>query len=258
MIIQRRMNTKNIKFGLTIILLAISLMYACKKTDLLEGDLEPGVALTFDDASIDKWVELLPMFQRYGVKATFFICTACSDNSLDTSKLLQLFKAGNEIGSHTLHHITVTNYLKLHTLDDYYNFEIVPTLDYFKSLNIPVSSFAYPGGDNSDASDNYLSKYFSKLRAMGLLRLAVHDSYIFHKKRKVVYGAYIDHASPYTLEEYKNAIRKAKDHNAVLLLVGHSPGTDPANPWSFSPALLDSICNYTVQLKMKFYRMQDL
>ena len=246
------------KDWLILLCITLFLSQACKKSDPLAGDLEPGIALTFDDASLAKWTELLPMFDKYGVHATFFICTACTDGPLDKSKILQLYNANNEIAAHSHHHLNAAVYIKSHTPDEYYRNEITPCLQYFDSLNIPVTSFAYPGGDHTDLLDSYLSNHFSKIRALGLLRLAKYDSYVFHKRQQLVYGAFIDRASPHSLEEYKHAILLAKSHRAVLLLVGHSPGTDSANLWSFSPALLDSICSYTVQQKLKFYRMHDL
>ncbi len=222
------------------------------------GDLEPGVALTFDDASIDPWIELLPMFQKYNVHATFFICTSCSENPLDKSKLKQLADAGNEIGSHTMHHYHLSEYLRNHTIDEYLTNEIIPTLQYFDTLNIPITSFAYPYGEHNSSSDKLLSKYFQKIRGISSMHPSENGAYIIHKYEVFIKGADIDRALGYTLNDFKNAILEAKSHNAVLVLLGHSPGPDASNDWSFPVPLLDSICNYTVRLKMKFYRLQDL
>ena len=216
------------------------------------GNMEPGVALTFDDASVDPWLELLPLFQKYNVHATFFICTACTDNPLDKSKLQQLTAADNEIGSHTLHHYHLSQYLRNHTIDEYFASEVIPTLLYFDSLNIPITSFAYPYGEHNSLSDNFLAKYFQKVRAISSMLPSENGAYIIHPNEVFIKGADIDRASHNSLQEIKNAILDAKSHHVVLVLLGHSPGSDLLNDWSFPVSLLDSICNYTVQLKMKF------
>src|SRR5262249_51915261 len=33
----------------------------------------PGLALSFDDTSVDAWVEQIPLFQQYGARITFFV-----------------------------------------------------------------------------------------------------------------------------------------------------------------------------------------
>jgi peptidoglycan/xylan/chitin deacetylase (PgdA/CDA1 family) len=245
---------------LFIFLFLFSLLNDCKKIEEIPmGNLEPGVALTFDDASLSQWVELLPMFQKYGVRATFFICTACTYGiPLDDSLIIQLSEAGNEIGCHTEHHEHLLQYLETHSLTDYYKYEIVPSIQYFDSLNIPVSSFAYPYGEHNSESNKFLSNYFEKIRGICSLLPSADGAFITYKNRILVNGSFIDRASPYHLEDFKRAIKQAKDHRAVLVLIGHSPGSDPTNDWSFPVSLLDSICSYTVQQKMKFYRLRDL
>jgi peptidoglycan-N-acetylglucosamine deacetylase len=249
---------KSTALWLFILLVPNIFLYDCQKEYLPVGDLEPGVALTFDDAYLDQWVELLPMFQKYGVQATFFICTACSDNPLDTTKVIQIYEAGNEIGSHSLHHDYIRQYIRTHSLSDYYKFEIAPTLHYFDSLNIPVTSFAYPYGDHTRESDKFLSDYFQKIRGICSLQPSENGAFILHKNKKLVFGSYIDRPTPYHLQDFKRAILLAKEHRAVLVLIGHKPDLISTDDWTFLPSLLDSICNFTVQQKMKFYRMQDL
>jgi peptidoglycan-N-acetylglucosamine deacetylase len=249
---------KSVASWLFILVTSLVLFYQCKKDSLPYGDLSPGVALTFDDASVDAWMNLLPMFQKYNAYGTFFICNACSDNQLDKSKLIRLYQAGNEIGSHSLHHYYLKEYLKTHTLSDYYQFEIIPSIQFFDSLDIPVTSFAYPYGEHTWESDNYLSKYFNKLRGICSLQPSEDGAFILHKNRIVVYGAYIDRASSNHLEEFKQAILLAREHRAVLVLVGHTPDSASEYAWTFPVPLLDSICNFIVQNKMKFYHMHDL
>jgi peptidoglycan-N-acetylglucosamine deacetylase len=243
---------------LLILTASICLLNNCQKDYLPVGNLEPGIALTFDDFYLDNWIGLLPIFQKYQARATFFICTACTDNPLDKSKILQLYNAGNEIGTHSHHHYHIREYLYGHPLSDYYKFELAPSLQFFDSLDIPVTSFAYPYGERTRESDEYLSKYFHKIRGISSLRPSEDNAFILYNNTILIYGAYIDRASPYHLEDFKKAIVIAKEHRAVLVLIGHNPDSSSTYDWTFPVALVDSICNFTVRQKMRFYSLRDL
>ena len=52
-------------------MLLVMPMAGCNKYDK-EGAMDmPGVALTFDDNSIDNWYSYMPLLDSFGVKATF-------------------------------------------------------------------------------------------------------------------------------------------------------------------------------------------
>jgi len=64
------------------------------------------VVLTFDDGFVDALTTVLPMLQRRGMRATFFVVTgfAGSPGFLDWDGVRALEAAGMEIGSHTVDH----------------------------------------------------------------------------------------------------------------------------------------------------------
>jgi peptidoglycan/xylan/chitin deacetylase (PgdA/CDA1 family) len=75
--------------------------------DLAEGRFDKrSVVLTFDDGFADALTTVLPMLQRHGMRATFFIVTGfCGQPGfLDWHGVRALEAAGMEIGSHTVDH----------------------------------------------------------------------------------------------------------------------------------------------------------
>ena len=65
-----------------------------------QGNVPPGIMLTFDDCFIDEWYELLPLFKNYDTKATFFVSKPWSMDDKQLVKLAEISHAGHEIGVH--------------------------------------------------------------------------------------------------------------------------------------------------------------
>ncbi|WP_163531330.1 polysaccharide deacetylase family protein [Halobacillus ihumii] len=63
---------------------------------------EKVVALTFDDGPTKNVEDILPLLDKYQVKATFFVVGKELENNLDIGK--QLVEAGHQIGNHTHSH----------------------------------------------------------------------------------------------------------------------------------------------------------
>jgi peptidoglycan/xylan/chitin deacetylase (PgdA/CDA1 family) len=105
------------------------------------------VTLTFDDGDADNFA-VLPLLQRYGLHATFFIPSGHvgRPNAMTWNQLKALAAAGNEIGGHTLDH------LKLGTLDTgTLRHEICDDRRSLADHGLAPVSFAYPFG-NYDAA----------------------------------------------------------------------------------------------------------
>lgn len=222
------------------------------------GTLFPGIALTFDDIWVQEWIEMLPILKKYNAHGTFFI--SFNKNPRPNSDSIQiLFKAGNEIGSHTWTHEDVLEYTKTHSLEEYYKNQILPTLERFQSLEIPCTSFSYPNGNRTPASDRYLAKYFKKIR--GGWNNKTTASFIVTKGEVIVEHKFcLDFVNDSSLITIKDQILKAKMHNAVLVLVGHKPSNiSRKDPYpTFSLSILDSICNFVHKQNMRFYNLNEL
>ena len=102
------------------------------------------IALTFDDGYIDAYTDVLPVLQRYGLTATFYIV----DNFVGQPPYLNweqvgaLHTAGMEIGAHTLDHLDLT---QIPPADA--QMQITQSkLDIEAKVGVLVNSFCYPAG----------------------------------------------------------------------------------------------------------------
>jgi peptidoglycan/xylan/chitin deacetylase (PgdA/CDA1 family) len=102
------------------------------------------VALTFDDGYEDAFTTALPILQRYGFKATFYIISGMvgQPGYMSWEQLRTLLNDGMEIGAHTIDHYDLT------TLDPAESErQIVQSkTDLEQQLGINVVSFCYPTG----------------------------------------------------------------------------------------------------------------
>lgn len=102
------------------------------------------IALTFDDGYADAYTEALPVLQRYGLVATFYIVTNFigQPGYMTWQQVAALRDAGMEIGAHTMTHSDLTS------LDwDTAGYEIAQSkAELERQLGITVTSFCYPTG----------------------------------------------------------------------------------------------------------------
>jgi peptidoglycan/xylan/chitin deacetylase (PgdA/CDA1 family) len=255
--------SKRIFIIATIIFFSTSCTDDLKMTSLPVGKMESGVALNFDDESIKEWVGILPILNKYGAHATFNICLKYEVDPLvlNDEKIIELYHAGNEIGAHSVTHPSIVDYLKDHTVEELYKNEIIPSVQYFDKLGIPVTTFAYPGGVRTKYTDSLLFKYYCRLRGKTeCLHEIEQSAFVLEYGKKMFYHYfYFDKKNPFGFKKIRQAIEIAKSKNAVLILLGHKPlqtATTDYNTFSISD--LDSICSFIRQQNMRFYKMNEL
>jgi peptidoglycan/xylan/chitin deacetylase (PgdA/CDA1 family) len=114
---------------------------------------EKPVALTFDDGTKSHYTRVLPLLEKYGFKATFFIFPNATRGSkerwLSWDELAEISKAGMDIGSHALSHPYLTSRDRMD--DQQYQVWLEKELVQSKQtleekLNIHVNTLAYPFG----------------------------------------------------------------------------------------------------------------
>jgi peptidoglycan/xylan/chitin deacetylase (PgdA/CDA1 family) len=212
-------------------------------------NLEPGIALTFDDKYFDAWVGMLPILNKYNAKATFFISLNFPKKNVDfVGKIKKLYNAGNEIGIHTMNHLHLSDYLKHHSINEYYKNEVLPEVRFFNSLGIRPTSFAYPYGEHNAESNKYLSQYFNKIRCM-------YGSVDIKKVEKVIGASSLMSRS---LKDYKYEILNAKADSSIWVLVEHRPVQIANSHNTFTYSMLDSICKFVSEQNMRFYCLQEI
>ncbi len=119
-------------------------------TDLLAYQLQRkklppnSVLISFDDGTVSQYTTALPVLEKYGFKAVFFIMTVTLDRPgyLSRSQILSLKKAGHVIGCHTWDHHKVTSY----NLSDWEKQLLRPTKVLAALTGDKIQYFAYPYG----------------------------------------------------------------------------------------------------------------
>ena len=103
------------------------------------------VYLTFDDGTSENTQQILDTLDKYGVKATFFLC--CNSRDRDIENMKRIVSSGNSLAIHSVTHI--------------YN-EIYASLDSFKEDVLGMQKYLYdmtgyktwlyrfPGGSNNN------------------------------------------------------------------------------------------------------------
>jgi len=182
-----------------------------------------GVVFSFDDSSIDEWYAHRTLFNKYDIRATFFITRP---HLLDTNlinKLKILESEGHEIACHGYEHKNATDY---QVSEDYINQEINPALQKLQEIGFNVTSFAYPFGASTTNLDSLLLNYFRTIRkATYNIQNTTIDKYseIYANNNsfRIVNSMGIDNNYGITPENFKTGILRARKNNEILILHAH-------------------------------------
>lgn len=117
------------------------------------------VLITFDDGDLTHYTEALPVLDKHGFKATFFIMTASigrrgKQHYMDKAQLKDLADRGHEIGAHTWDHQNVKKY----GAGDWKIQVEQPNAKLEGITGKPVHYFAYPFGLWNEAALPELQK----------------------------------------------------------------------------------------------------
>jgi peptidoglycan/xylan/chitin deacetylase (PgdA/CDA1 family) len=141
-------------------LLAACLFHAA----LSAGFNRPLVTLTFDDGYLSAYERVLPLLQRFGIPATFYIDTGAlgNHNRLNIKQLREIQKAGFEIGSHTVTHPH---------LRELYSKKVIRELAGSKKtlegvLKGPIAHFAPPYGETNSRVLRLIKRYYDSSRSV--------------------------------------------------------------------------------------------
>jgi len=225
-----------------------------------------GYCITFDDDYVDEWYSINNILLANDVAATFFVSEIDSLSSNQINLLKELKASGHEIGSHGLRHTNAVEFIKSHTLDEYYNYEIKPAIHIMDSLGMKPTSFAYPFGRSSDTLDQFLLNYFNILRHVTIEQLQpstkeidqIDEIYYRFKRERFVDGLGIDVNYDIRLEELRKVFLRAKNENAVVVLFSHRPVDFSPQPYETGKAYLDSLFKLANELDLRSYKFSEL
>src|ERR1700709_571560 len=115
---------KRLFFALFVIFFATS----CTKYTRTGSMPKAGLALTFDDYSVDNWYSYLDLLDSFHVKATFYISNYNKLTAVQKQKLHEIENRGHEIGYHTTNHPDLTKYVQQNGLQKLMKNEITDGL----------------------------------------------------------------------------------------------------------------------------------
>jgi len=124
------------------------------------------VVLTFDDGYRDNYTLLMPLLEKYGLKAVIYLVTHKAENSWDLKdegrtfpllskeQIIDMSRRGIEFGAHTMNHVDLTQV----GVEEAWK-EITGSKKYIEELlGKPVNSFAYPYGRTNEAVKELVKK----------------------------------------------------------------------------------------------------
>jgi peptidoglycan/xylan/chitin deacetylase (PgdA/CDA1 family) len=205
------------------------------------------LSLTFDDARPSQVDNGLPLFDRCGVKATFYVSPDNVKERLEGWR--QAVKSGHEIGNHTMTHPCTGNYAfsKENALEDYTLDRIGREISeagraILEMLAVEPTSFAYPccqtfvgRGRNVKSYVPLVAKRFRTGR-LGLNE-AANDPEICDLSQLLAQGS--DGAK---FEELKALVDGAAAEGRWLILAGHEIAD--AGYQTTSAKTLEALCRY--------------
>lgn len=112
------------------------------------------ILLAFDDYNAQNWEEYFDLFDKYNVKATYFI-----NASEPTDFCYKAIERGHEIGYHTLGHANLTEVSR-----DEFHAQAIAPIEIFRENGIELTSFAYPYGNYEEWMNEELLQYYNTLR----------------------------------------------------------------------------------------------
>lgn len=226
-----------------------------------------GLVLTFDDRNFDDWLAVLPLFDQYGVKATFFISGPVDDKAIAVCR--QLIAHGHAIGSHSVHHLKAVDYVREHSMEEYLRQEIRPQLDAWRAAGISVTSFAFPSSSSDAATERALLQVFRHLRTGGPMApgdsLSSRDPFFTPLAQAASRGSLpskgIDYAptrEDRTFEQLDGALTRAATRGEILTLYAHGIRRLGGKGHFITPQALEHVFIKARELKLAFYTFDDL
>ncbi len=194
--------------------------------------------LAFDDRNFGDWERAMPLFEKYGAHASFFMNGGLDPKTLEIVR--KLSAAGHTIGSHGLRHMNVPDALDKMSAEEWWTREVAPLKRQMDAAKIPLKAFAYPNNRRTDASDAALLTRFARLRAgvpgvrpfdpagkkqAGQKPLITEERLFFPAKdlsaHRVIGGIVVGEAYHIDIEEVLSCIRRAGERKEVFLLTSH-------------------------------------
>lgn len=233
------------------------------------------LCLTFDDRNWPRWVAAMPIFAKYGARASFFPDGRLNAEALAAVKLL--YDAGHTVGPHTVKHRNAPAYVAEHGFDEYWKKEVQPQMADFASAGIRPRSMAYPNNRHSAETDaGFVARGIERLRAgvpgsrpydpKGLKRetlvpfpeldaMYLTEEYV--RTNAVMPGVGIGSAYNTDIDDFCAGLRRAAARNETVVVFSHDIAPE-ANAISMKTGWLKRILETASREKMTISGFDDL
>ena len=122
------------------------------------------LCLTFDDSHFADWEAVMPLFEKYNARATFFARGELTPRCV--AGMRRLSKAGHSIGLHGRLHVRAPVYVGERGADAWLRDEVLPQVEICRSAGLTSTSFAYPYNARTEETDGLLRGHgFVRLRS---------------------------------------------------------------------------------------------
>ncbi|MEZ4364326.1 MAG: polysaccharide deacetylase family protein [Kofleriaceae bacterium] len=133
---------------------------------LSDAPIEPGIALSFDDASIDAWFEGRELYARYGARLTFFITRYPEWSAAGRAQLRALADDGHGVEPHGRGHYDAALYVEEHGVAALMREEVQPSIDALRADGYEPTTYAYPYGKRTRETDRAILARLPQLRSL--------------------------------------------------------------------------------------------
>ena len=127
---------------------------------------EAGLALSFDDSSIEEWSALADRLDAAGVRVTFFVTRYHLFTAVERAALHALAARGHDIEAHTVWHRRAPDLAEDIGVAGYLADDVLPGLELLRADGYQPTVFAYPFGARTSELDRGLLEHFALLRSV--------------------------------------------------------------------------------------------
>ncbi|MGN0845955.1 MAG: glycosyl hydrolase family 28 protein [Kiritimatiellia bacterium] len=196
------------------------------------------LVLSFDDRNFADWERAIPIFEKYGAHATFFVSGDFTPDATFAAK--KLMGAGHSIGLHGQYHGNVPEVIAQKGWAGYCAAELDAVKRKCDVAYIPVRNFAYPNSRRDETTDKHLLTRFDRLRTgiRGIrpydpkgekraeLKPLISDERLFSPvaelpRRRLLSCLLLGEAYNTDIEEVVACIRRAGARKEALVLASH-------------------------------------
>lgn len=228
--------------------------------------------LTFDDPNYDRWVEAMPLFEKYGAHASFFPSGHLDDHAL--SQLAKLKAAGHTVGVHCEHHRDAPAGCAEIGGDQYVMTEVEPQIVAYAKIGHRPRSMAYPNNARTSETDDIISER-TAIRRFRAGHVVKCDPKRIHPKidlvntdevffpadelpnRRILEGIGIGESYKTDIDEIVACVRRAASRNEALVTYSHDIRAD-AKTISMKTAWLERILETAEVCGMKVIGFDEI